>query len=249
METYSTSQIAKIVNVHPNTVRFYEEVNLLPPIPRQKNGYRIYDDLHVEQLRLIRMAFDSEIVNGNLRQMTIEIIRLAAAHDFDAAMKRTDDYKKQVNIQKKNAEEAIEIIEELLSDGEMYDHTEPIKQTRKAAADYLNITVDVLRDWERNGLIDVPRDTNGYRVYGEREIKRLKIIRTLRNAHYSMMAILRMLSQMKKEANLNLQTIIDTPLPSEDIISATDQYITSLVHADQNADKLFAHLMRMKTIS
>lgn len=249
MKNYSTSQVAELVHVHPNTVRFYEDMKLLPPIPRQKNRYRVYNNYHVEQLRLIRIAFDSEILSGNLRKMTIDIIRLAASHNLDEAIKKTHDYKEQVNIQKKNAQEATRIIEGILKDDELCHDTDNMKLNRKAAAAALGITIDVIRDWERNGLIVVPRDTNGYRVYGIKEIKRLKIIRTLRNAHYSMMSILRMLSQMNRNANHNLQAIIDTPLPSEDIITVTDQFITSLVYADKNADQILRHLIKMKTIT
>lgn len=220
---------------------------MLPPIPRQKNRYRIFNEYHVEQLKLIRIAFGSEIVSGNLRKMTIDIIKSAASHKLDEAIKRTYDYKEQVNIQKKNAEEAIEIIEDILNENEVCDDSDTITITRKAAAASLGITTDVLRDWERNGLIDVPRDRNGYRIYGAKEMKRLKIIRTLRNAHYSMMAILRMISQVNQNINDNLQTIIDTPLPSEDIISVTDQFITSLIHANGNADKILNQLEKMKT--
>jgi len=38
----------------------------------------------------------------------------------------------------------------------------------------LGVTIDVLRNWDRNGLIAAPRDpANGYRRYGVREIRRL----------------------------------------------------------------------------
>ena len=249
MQTYSTSQAAKLVQVHPNTVRFYEEMNLLPPIPRQKNGYRRYNDYHIAQLRLIRIAFDSEIVSGNLRKMTIDIIQAAAAHKLDEAIKKTKSYKEQIQIQKKNAEEAVEIIESMLKVNDTYydGNTKPL--TGKEVSASLGISKDVIRDWERNGLIEVPRDIKGYRVYNTGEIQRLKIIRTLRNAHYSMMSILRMLSQVNHNIDLKgLKEVIDTPLASENIITVTDQFITSLDHADRNADKIFEHLFKMKDI-
>ena len=44
----------------------------------------------------------------------------------------------------------------------------------------LCVTIDILRNCDRNGLIDVPRDpSNGYRRYGAREISRLRVIRML----------------------------------------------------------------------
>ena len=36
--TYSTSQIARIVGLHPNTVRLYEEWGLIQKPERKKNG-------------------------------------------------------------------------------------------------------------------------------------------------------------------------------------------------------------------
>lgn len=48
MVTYSTSQIAKIAGLHPNTVRRYEEWGLIQKPERKKNGYRVYNDIHME---------------------------------------------------------------------------------------------------------------------------------------------------------------------------------------------------------
>jgi len=58
-----------------------------------------------------------------------------------------------------------------------------------------------------------------------------------------------MLSQVNHNIDLKgLKEIIDTPLASENIITVTDQFITSLDHADRNADKIFEHLFKMKDI-
>jgi len=40
--TYSTSQIAEIAGLHPNTVRMYEEWGLIQKPERKKNGYRVF---------------------------------------------------------------------------------------------------------------------------------------------------------------------------------------------------------------
>ncbi|MEK5396931.1 MerR family DNA-binding transcriptional regulator [Paenibacillus sp. FSL K6-2859] len=39
---YSTKEIANLVNVHPNTVRIYEEWKYISPVPRAENGYRVF---------------------------------------------------------------------------------------------------------------------------------------------------------------------------------------------------------------
>jgi DNA-binding transcriptional MerR regulator len=74
----------------------------------------------------------------------------------------------------------------------------------------------MLRNWERNGLLTVPRDPdNGYRRYGPAEIGRLRVIRTLRHARYSPMAILRMLRQLDADRDANLRQALDTPDPEK----------------------------------
>lgn len=42
----------------------------------------------------------------------------------------------------------------------------------------LGVSIDILSNWERNNLLDVPRrPKNGYRSYGSAEISRLRVIR------------------------------------------------------------------------
>ena len=41
MNTYRTSEVAEKIGIHPNTVRLYEELGLIPRPQRQGNGYRV----------------------------------------------------------------------------------------------------------------------------------------------------------------------------------------------------------------
>ncbi len=244
MITYRTAQIAALVGVHPNTVRFYETMGLLPPIPRSSSGYRRFDDRHLAQLRLLRTAFRAEIISDRLRQEVYAIVKRAAAGDLAMAGRDAERYLNHLREEKDRAEEAIQITLAIL---------QPIAGLNEAVGEYasrnqvaadLGITADVLRDWERNGLIQVPRQTNGYRKYAGPEIRRLKIIRTLRHAHYSMMAILRMLNRLD-QGESDIRTAIDTPDEQEDIVSAADRYITALSLAEQDACAMLAQLTGM----
>jgi Cd(II)/Pb(II)-responsive transcriptional regulator len=47
-------QLAQLVEVDTQTIRFYEQQGLLPPPGRQENGYRVYTEKHVERLAFIR---------------------------------------------------------------------------------------------------------------------------------------------------------------------------------------------------
>jgi len=42
-----TTDLAREIGVHVNTIRLYEEYGFLPPIPRGENGYRQYTALQL----------------------------------------------------------------------------------------------------------------------------------------------------------------------------------------------------------
>ena len=79
MNTYSTTEVAKIIGIHPNTVRMYEQWGLIPLAERKFNGYRVFTDFHIEQLRLIRITFQIEVLQNGLRKKVVETIKLSAS--------------------------------------------------------------------------------------------------------------------------------------------------------------------------
>jgi DNA-binding transcriptional MerR regulator len=111
------------------------------------------------------------------------------------------------------------------------------------AARLLDTTVDALYNWERNGLIDVPRNPgNGYRLYRPPEIGRLRVIRMLLRSGYSMMAILRMLLKIDQGQVRGLRQALDTPRPDEDAIYASDHWLTVLAEQEERARHTVAML-------
>ena len=177
MNTYTTSDVAKVIGIHPNTVRMYEEWGLIPLAERKSNGYRIFTDFYIEQLRLARIAFQIEVLQNGLRKKVVEIIKLSANRDFDKALMFAEEYRSQIQREQRNAEESIGIAKQILS-GKSAEHTFLLK--RKEVSDYLDISMDTLRNWERNGLLQIKRKQNGYRSYTSDDIERLKMVRTLR---------------------------------------------------------------------
>lgn len=59
-------QLARLVGVDTQTIRFYEQQGLLPPPNRQENGYRIYTQKHGERLAFIRRC---RILNLSLAEI------------------------------------------------------------------------------------------------------------------------------------------------------------------------------------
>ncbi|MGF7060578.1 MerR family transcriptional regulator [Brassicibacter mesophilus] len=246
MKTYKTSDIAQIIGVHSNTVRLYEKYELIPQAERKKNGYRVFTDFHLEQFKLARTAFEVEVLQNGLRKKAVDIIKLSAKRKFDKAICFAENYLQQIRKEQINAEEAIVIVKEMLSDTGDTDEVDKLCLTRKEAADYLQVTIDTLRNWELNGLLTIKRKQNGYRVYTDEDIKQLKIIRSLRCANYSLAAILRMLSALSRDPKTNLEMVIDTPQDDEDIVTACDKLLTSLRDAERNTKNILVQLNEFK---
>lgn len=243
MKTYKTSEVAAIIGIHPNTVRLYEQLELIPEAKRLSNGYRIFTDFHIAQLRLARTAFQIEVLQNGLRKKVVQIVKVSATGDFDEALRLTEAYLKQLRRERLQAEAAVKIAERILS-GEPSEHIHFMK--RKEASAYLGISIDTLRNWEMNGLLTVKRRENGYRVYTDEDLQRLKIIRSLRLANYSLESILRMLSQLSKNPEADIRALLNTPDDKENIITACDKLIVSLKDAVKNAKTMIEMLKDMK---
>nr|MDD6336482.1 MerR family transcriptional regulator [bacterium] len=211
MTAYKTSEVAKNIGIHPNTVRLYEKLKLIPKPERLTNGYRVFTDFHIEQCRLIRVAFQVEVLQNGLRKKMVQAVKASATGDFDMAILLVHAYLKQIRQEQSHAEEAIEIVRQLVSGGAQV-HTQCLK--RKEVSGLLDISMDALRNWEMNGLLTVKRKNNGYRVYTDEDIQRLKIIRSLRHANYSLEAILRLLQQLSQNPNTDIRAALNTPKPS-----------------------------------
>lgn len=245
-KNYKTSEVAKIIGIHPNTVRLYEELGLIPKPKRFANGYRVFTDIHLEQFKLARTAFKVEILQSGLRKMAVDIIKTAASGDFDKALHLAESYLQKIKKEQKNAEEAITIAEQIIKGSTQIDNRTFF--TSKEAAEHLQISMDALRNWEMNGLLTIKRRQNGYRVYTDEDIRLLKIIRSLRCGNYSLAAILRMLKALSTNPEISIREVIDTPKESDDIISACDQLLTSLQDAEKNADNMLIQLKKMKKL-
>jgi DNA-binding transcriptional MerR regulator len=243
-----TSDIAKKIGVHPNTVRLFEAQSYLPPISRADNGYRQFTPLHLEQARLTALTLRWPYVTD--REVLIYLVRSAACGDYGTAMELAYQNLVQVRTERTYAESAIEFLERWAT-GYLLDSFHDKMHTTEAAQ-YLRVTVDMLRNWERNGLISVPRDpTNGYRLYGAVEFGRLRVIRMLVQSGYSLMAILRMLQQFDEGKRHNLRDALE--LPPEDSANEyigviADRWLSSLIELEERAQKIIqqvGHLIEM----
>lgn len=230
---YTTSEIAALFNLHPNTVRLYEKWELISTPNRKKNGYRVFTAEHIRQIEILRLALRAEVIQGGLRKSAIEIIKTVAKREYYEAYELSLFYLKKIDSEIEFTQNAIKITNNLLSDNDK--STETSELSRRQTALKLGITVDTLRNWERNGLIKIKRQKNGYRIYNETDIKYLTIIRELRIANFSLTSILRMINNLQYGKIENVEGILDCPEDGEFIISVCDRLQSSLKNLKQDA--------------
>ena len=240
-----TSDLATAVGVHPNTVRRYVDRGLLPPVARSPSGYRQFTQRHLEYLRLARQVYGAHFPGMALYQSSERVIQAAISGDLASARERASRHLALVQAERAHAEIAADLLERWAfgddaptTDAD--DDASPPRQIGQVAR-ALNVSIDVLRNWDRNGLIDIPRDpTNGYRRYGTPELRRLRVIRILSRAGYGTSAILRMLIQLDRGETTDLRHALDTPRPDEDVYSASDRWLSTLADQEQRAHTIIA---------
>jgi DNA-binding transcriptional MerR regulator len=239
-----TIDLARAAGVHPNTVRLYEQWGLIPPVARSPSGYRRFTQYHLDCLCLARIAYSGEFPGRLLRRSTTQVLLKAAGGDLGGALELAYHHKALVQAEQAQAEIAAALLERWAQGAALDATNEPLQIGQ--AAQLLGVSVDMLRNWERNGLIAVPRNPhNRFRRYGWREIGRLRVIRMLSRAGYSLMAILRMLTRLDAGQAGDLRRELDTPRPDEDVFSASDHWLSALADHAKRAAAMIAQLEAM----
>lgn len=233
-----TSDLARVVGVHPNTVRLYADWGLIPPVERSPSGYRIFTQRHLDCMRLARTVYSAPYPGRGFRAVGTDIIRLAVADDWHGALEKANEHLELVKAELKQAETAADVLEHW-AQNTAPNSPDETPLAIKDVSKLLGISVDVIRNAERNGLISVPRNSyNNYRLFGRREIERLRIIRMLTKAGYSHMAILRMFIELDQGKTRGLKETLNTPREDEDIFTAADRWLTTLHEQQKCAERI-----------
>lgn len=230
-DVFSTKDLANACGVHSNTIRNWEAEGYITEVPRKKNGYRIFSSIHLHQALIVHYCLNFTWISGPVRKAALAVMKRSSCRDTvhlkSAAKKLTEVIDQELE----QADQAIEILNRWAESPYEKEEEALIPPLyKKEAAKVLNVTPETLRTWERNGLISCPRHpANGYTLYGPNEMSRLRIIRLLRNAGYSQIAILRMLHVFETQGNkADLGKALDTPDPQDDVYLATDYWMTKL---------------------
>jgi DNA-binding transcriptional MerR regulator len=106
-----TSELARLVGVHPNTVRKYGDWGLIPPVERTASGYRLFTRQHLDCMRLARRIYSAPYPGRGFRALGTEVIKCAVIDDWPGALEKAREHLVLVQEELKSAENAADSLE------------------------------------------------------------------------------------------------------------------------------------------
>src|SRR5512140_2598085 len=106
-----TSDLARLVGVHPNTVRKYADWGLIPPVERSPSGYRLFTQQHLNCMRLARLIYSAPYPGRGFRALGTEVIHCAVHDQWQGALEKAQSHLALVQTELKNAEDAANMLE------------------------------------------------------------------------------------------------------------------------------------------
>ncbi len=191
-----TIDLAREVGLSAQQVRNYEASGLLPPAERDANGFRSYTERHLGALRTVRAM----MAGGYDGASVLAIMRAAHEGDIDAALTLVDARHAVLDRQRRQVELTLEAIGALHPG----NTSKPgVRWTERLtigdAAKMVGVRPSALRFWEGEGLLQPVRDEgSGYRMYDQRQLRRLQVIVLLRGASYGFDAIRSVLDELSE---------------------------------------------------
>lgn len=185
MIRYSTSQIARLAAVHPNTVRLYEQWGFISPVPRKPNGYREFTERHLAEITFARAALPGPYPceKGLLPAAVSAYVR----QDFPESLRLIHTYAAALATEHQKAWEALGVLDRWHA-GHTPD-TIPLRMPRKVAAAACGISTDTLRTWERTGLLSPTKNTSGRLSYSAGDLENILVVRLLRKCGFSLASL------------------------------------------------------------
>ena len=239
-----TSELAKLFGVHPNTVRLYEEWGYLPSIPRNNSGQREFTEKHVEQMRLARFVLVNAPRSGTqLTESYKELVWLACAGNLQFAVAQARKHLTMVKLARERAQNAHEFLQGALPENIARLANPPLHIHQ--AASFIDASVPVLRRWESSGVIRVPRNPkNNYRLYDKNEIGWLLVVRSLRQAGYTIASCKRLINQYQMMDSLpKSHSCLQASL-----CDAIVQCISLFIEHEKHTNEVLDQLHRMTTL-
>ncbi len=189
-----TKDLARAVHVSVQQVRNYEASGFIPPVERSPSGYRRYTRRHLVALQTAR-----QLIGGYGRQRAQQIMQAVHQGELSDALALIDERHAelaQTRLQLEQTLAALSVLAAHLPSETLSHLSESLRVG--AAARLVGVRVSTLRFWEQQGLLQPIREKGSrYRLYDERQLRRLRIVALLRQANYDFAAIRTTLDELE----------------------------------------------------
>lgn len=185
MALYSTSQLARLAGVHPNTVRLYEQWGFISPVPRTPAGYRRFCGRHLLELRFARLALPGPYPAR--KDLLPAAVRAYCRQDYGEARLLTAAYDAAVAQEQQHAREALAVLDRWHQGHRLQGA--PVRGGRRQMAQRCHVTVDALRTWERNGILTPAQTAGGRMAYTAEDVDTILVVRLLRRRGFSLASL------------------------------------------------------------
>lgn len=189
-----TKDLAQAVHVSVQLVRNYEANGFIPVVERSPSGYRRYTRQHLEALKTAK-----HLIKGYGWVRTRDIMQ--AVHDgrLSDAFVLIDEYHADLAETRHQLEQTLSTLSILTTQMPVETHPRLSQRVRVGSAAHLvGVRVSALRFWEQQGLLHPVREKESrYRLYDEKQLRRLRIVALLREANYDFDAIRATLDEME----------------------------------------------------
>jgi len=189
-----TKDLAEAVGIGVQQVRNYEADGFLPPVERSPSGYRRYTRQHLAALKAAK-----QLIRGYGGALAQQMMQAAHQGQLTRALALIDGRHAELaktRLQLEQTLAALSVLAAQLPSETQAHSSEPLRVG--AAARLVGVRVSAMRFWEQQGLLQPARERGSrYRLYDQRQIRRLRIVALLRQANYDFAAIRTALDELE----------------------------------------------------
>ena len=176
-----TRDLAQAGDISVQQVRNYEANGLIPIAQRSQSGYRLYTPRHLAALHTMR-----SLVPGYGWQRTSAIMQALHRGDLSTALAIIDERHAELTSTRRQVEQTLVALRTLAAQPDALHGSRHSQQIRVGeAARLVGVRVSAVHFWEQQGLLRPHREPHSrYRLYDERQMRRLHVVALLRGAGY-----------------------------------------------------------------
>ncbi|UUZ84929.1 MerR family transcriptional regulator [Paenibacillus sp. P26] len=178
-KNYTPKQMAVKLHISTTTLRRYEDLGLVPDVPRTASNRRYYTPVHVQAFIALRA-----LIKGFDIPVAYEVMSLLKEGRVEQALWIINLHQYNIQAEKQRVEEVMSLIHR--ADFSRYRNVQVTEEMRIGeVAAIAGVNPSAIRHWEKEGLIRSERSPeNGYRVFTPRELKKIIVISSLRKTVY-----------------------------------------------------------------